>query len=91
MATRSIISNTKMHTLAQAISAKGGASLPMTVDQMAAAVAAIPTGGGGASQLRYRRIQRHGRLAGEPLTQRADRSGLELDKGRNRGAAGGIS
>lgn len=47
MATKSIISNTKMHTLAQAISAKGGASLPMTVDQMAAAVAAIPTGGGG--------------------------------------------
>ena len=47
MATKSIITNTKLHTLAQAISAKGGASLPMTVDQMAAAVAAIPTGGGG--------------------------------------------
>ena len=48
MADKSIISNGKLAAIAQAIKAKDAtATLPMTVDEMAAAIAAIPTGGGG--------------------------------------------
>ena len=41
MANKSIVSNTKLDALAQAIAAKGGGTLPMTVDEMTAAVGAI--------------------------------------------------
>ena len=41
MADKSIVSNTKLDALAQAIATKGGGTLPMTVDEMTAAVAAI--------------------------------------------------
>ena len=52
MADKSIISNEKLAAIAQAIKAKDAtATLPMTVDEMAAAIAAIPTGGGGGTDL----------------------------------------
>ena len=45
MADKSIVSNEKLAAIAQAIKAKDAtATLPMTVDEMAAAIAAIPTG-----------------------------------------------
>lgn len=44
MAIKSIISNTKLDALAQAIATKGGGTLPMTVDEMTAAVDDISPG-----------------------------------------------
>ena len=41
MANKSIVSNSKLDALAQAIATKGGGTLPMTVDEMTAAVGAI--------------------------------------------------
>ena len=45
MANQSIINNSKLDAIVAAIVAKGGGTAPMTADQMAAAIAAIPTGG----------------------------------------------
>lgn len=47
MARDTIVTGSKLTTLANAIRTKGGTSAQMTLDQMAQAVAAIPTGGGG--------------------------------------------
>lgn len=44
MAEKSIISNAKLDAIVAAIVAKGGGTAPMTADQMAAAIAAIPAG-----------------------------------------------
>ena len=47
MANKSIVSNTKLDAIANAIKAKdSSATTPMTLDQMATAIAAIPSGGG---------------------------------------------
>lgn len=46
MANKSIVSNTKLDALAQAIATKSGATLPLTVDGMKTAVDSIETGGG---------------------------------------------
>lgn len=51
MANQSIINNSKLDAIVAAIVAKGGGTAPMTADQMAAAIAAIPTGGGGTDQI----------------------------------------
>ena len=45
MAEKSIISNSKLNAIADAIVTKGGGTAPMTADQMAAAIANIPAGG----------------------------------------------
>lgn len=44
MANQSIINNSKLDAIVAAIVAKGGGTAPMTADQMAAAIAAIPAG-----------------------------------------------
>ena len=49
MAQDTIVTGSKLTTLANAIRTKGGTSAQMTLDQMAQAVAAIPTGSGGGS------------------------------------------
>ena len=47
MANKSIVSNTKLDAIANAIKAKdSSATTPMTLDQMATAIANIPSGGG---------------------------------------------
>ena len=47
MANKSIVSNAKLDAIANAIKAKdSSATTPMTLDQMATAIAAIPSGGG---------------------------------------------
>ncbi len=51
MANKSIVSNTKLDAIADAIKAKdSSATTPMTLDQMATAIAAIPSGGGGGGE-----------------------------------------
>lgn len=47
MANQSIINNSKLDAIVAAIVAKGGGTAPMTADQMAAAIAAIPAGAAG--------------------------------------------
>lgn len=47
MALDTIVTGSKLSALADAIRTKGGTSAPLTLDGMASAVAAIPSGGGG--------------------------------------------
>lgn len=51
MADKSIISNAKLDAIVAAIVAKGGGTAPMTADQMATAIANIPSGGGDVTAL----------------------------------------
>lgn len=47
MADKAVVTQTTLDAIGQAIIAKGGATAPMTPAQMPAAIAAIPSGGGG--------------------------------------------
>ena len=93
MANQSIISNSKLNAIVAAIVAKGGGTAPMTADQMAAAIAAIPAGVDHVDDLVNGKIQSY--TAGNTLTEvssyafYACKSLVSVDLSGARGMTGG--